>query len=133
MHRKPALILGIAALALHLLTGSPGRAAEFRHVTLPMLGPTFLLVTLLTTIGSFQLFAEPYVMTGGGPSRSTLSVVLLMYEQGFRWWNMGYAAAVAFVLFALVLTVSLVELRWRPFRPEAPGDARADREEAKAA
>jgi hypothetical protein len=59
-------------------------------------------VALMTMIGYFQVFAEPYVMTQGGPANRTLSVVLLMYEEGFRWWNMGYASAAAFVLFALI-------------------------------
>jgi multiple sugar transport system permease protein len=62
-------------------------------------------------IGYFQLFAEPYVMTQGGPLRSTMSVVLLMYEEGFRWWRMGYAAAIAFVLFAMMLVGTAVQLR----------------------
>ena len=84
---------------------------QFRHVTLPMLAPTFLFVGVMTMIGYFQLFAEPYVMTQGGPAHSTLSIVLLMYEEGFRWWNMGYAAAIAFVLFAIILVVTLLTLR----------------------
>jgi multiple sugar transport system permease protein len=86
---------------------------QFRHVTLPMLAPTFLFVTVVTLIGYFQLFAEPYVMTQGGPADSTLSIVLLMYEQGFRWWNMGYAAAVAFVLFAVILFFTAMQARLR--------------------
>ena len=86
---------------------------QFRHVTLPMLAPTFVFVALITMIGYFQLFAEPYVMTQGGPSHSTLSIVLLMYQQGFRWWNMGYAAALAFVLFAIILALSLLSMRMR--------------------
>jgi multiple sugar transport system permease protein len=90
-----------------------GAWQQFRYVTLPMLRPTFLFVAIMTMIGYFQLFAEPYVMTQGGPSDSTLSVVLLMYEEGFRWWNMGYAAAVAFVLFAIILVFTLVQLRLR--------------------
>jgi len=77
---------------------------EFRHITLPMLSPTFLLVGVITAVGYFQIFAEPYVMTrGGGPLNATLSVVLFMYKEGFRWWNMGFAAAVAFVLFLVIL------------------------------
>jgi multiple sugar transport system permease protein len=84
--------------------------SQFRNVTLPMLAPTFLFVGVITMIGYFQLFAEPYVMTQGGPANSTLSVVLLMYEEGFRWWNMGYAAAVAFVLFAIILAFTLLQL-----------------------
>lgn len=84
---------------------------QFRHVTLPVLTPTFLFVAIITIIGYFQLFAEPYVMTQGGPANSTLSIVLLMYEEGFRWWNMGYAAAVTFVLFAIILFFTLVQVR----------------------
>lgn len=86
---------------------------QFRHITLPLLGPTFLFVALMTMIGYFQVFAEPYVMTQGGPANRTLSVVLLMYEEGFRWWNMGYASAAAFVLFALILAATLLQLKLR--------------------
>jgi multiple sugar transport system permease protein len=57
-------------------------------------------------------------MTQGGPASSTLSVVLLMYEEGFRWWNMGYGAAIAFVLFAIVLAATLVQRRLGRFGPE---------------
>ena len=84
---------------------------RFRHVTLPQLAPTFVFVGVITAIGFFQLFAEPYVMTQGGPLKSTLSMVLYMYEEGFRWWRLGSAAAIAFVLFALVLVITLVQLR----------------------
>ena len=99
------------------------RWQELWHVTVPMLAPTFVFVGVITTIGYLQLFAEPYVMTQGGPANSTLSVVLLMYEEGFRWWNLGYGAAVAFVLFALILTVSLVQL-WLQRRALAGGRER---------
>ena len=86
---------------------------RFRLVTVPLLAPTFLFVGLTTTIGYFQLFAEPYVMTGGegGPMNATLSVALFMYKQGFRWWNMGSAAAIAFVLFAVILAATLLQRR----------------------
>lgn len=84
---------------------------RFVHVTLPSLRPTLLFVGIITMIGFFQLFAEPYVMTQGGPLRSTASVVLLMYEEGFRWWRMGYAAAIAFILFALIFAATLLQLR----------------------
>lgn len=86
---------------------------QFRYITLPLLGPTFLFVALMTMIGYFQMFAEPYVMTQGGPANRTVSVVLLMYEEGFRWWNIGYASAAAFVLFALILAVTVLQLKWR--------------------
>jgi multiple sugar transport system permease protein len=87
-----------------------GAIRRFWHVTLPMLAPTFFFVGVVTMIGYFQLFAEPYVMTMGGPLRSTTSLVLLMYEEGFRWWRMGVAAAIAFVLFVLILGWTLVQL-----------------------
>ncbi len=88
-----------------------GAWARFRHVTLPQLAPTFLFVGVITMIGYFQLFAEPYVMTQGGPVQSTVSIVYLMYEEGFKWWNLGYASAVAFVLFVLILAGTLLQLR----------------------
>jgi multiple sugar transport system permease protein len=83
---------------------SPTR--QFWHVTLPMLGPVLLLVGVLTMAGYFQLFAEPYVITQGGPLQSTVSVLYLMYEEGFRWWNLGNASAVAFLLFVLMTAVT---------------------------
>ncbi|CAN5877489.1 sugar ABC transporter permease [soil metagenome] len=88
-----------------------GALRQFRHITLPMLAPTFLFVGVITMIGYFQLFAEPYVMTAGGPLRSTTSLVLLMYEEGFRWWRMGAAASVAFILFAIILAWTLIQFR----------------------
>ncbi|HEY2094800.1 MAG TPA: sugar ABC transporter permease [Thermoanaerobaculia bacterium] len=89
---------------------------QFRHVTLPMLAPTFLFVGIVTAIGYLQLFAEPYVMTQGGPLNHTLSAVMLMYQQGFKFWRMGYAAAVAFVLFLVVGSATLAQLRFQRSR-----------------
>ncbi len=82
------------------------RWRQFQHVTVPMLGPTLVLVGILTLAGYFQLFAEPYVMTQGGPLQTTVSVLYLMYEQGFKWWNLGNASAVAFILFVLMSAVT---------------------------
>jgi multiple sugar transport system permease protein len=87
-----------------------GAWARFRHVTLPGLAPVVLLVSLLTIAGYLQLFAEPYVMTQGGPAQSTVSVLYFMYEQGFKWWNLGVASAVAFLLFVLMLAVTFAQL-----------------------
>lgn len=89
---------------------------QFRHVTLPMLGPTFLFVGIVVAIGQLQIFAEPYVMTRGGPLNHTLTAVMLMYEQGFKWWRMGYAAAVAFVLFLIIGSATLIQLRFQEKR-----------------
>lgn len=84
---------------------------RFRHVTLPSLGPMLLLVGILTMAGYFQLFAEPYVMTQGGPTESTVSVLYFMYEQGFKWWNLGFASAVAFALFSIMIVFTLIQYR----------------------
>ena len=84
---------------------------RFIHVTVPHLGPSLVFVGVVVMIGYFQLFAEPYVMTQGGPLRSTTSLVLLMYEEGFRWWRMGFAAAIAFVLFVIILIWTLIQRR----------------------
>ena len=91
---------------------------RFRHVTLPMLGPTFVFVGVVTMVASFQIFSEPYVMTQGGPLKSTTTLVLFMYEQGFRWWRLGLSAAIAVILFLLTLAGTLVHLRLR--RSESP-------------
>lgn len=88
-----------------------GGWARFRHVTLPSLGPTFLFVGVMTMIGNFQLFAEPYVMTQGGPMGATRTVVMLMYEEGFRWWRMGMGAAIAFLLFVIMLLATVIQMR----------------------
>ncbi|MFN3352992.1 MAG: carbohydrate ABC transporter permease [Brevundimonas sp.] len=83
---------------------------RFRHVTLPAIAPTFLLVSIISVASFFQLFAEPYVMTQGGPAQSTVTVLYFMYEEGFKWWNLGSASAVAFILFLIILAVTLVQL-----------------------
>jgi len=85
--------------------------SRFVHVTLPSLGPTFLFVGVMTMLGNFQLFAEPYVMTQGGPLKATTTVVMLMYDEGFRWWRMGMGAAIAFVLFVIMLAGTLLQMR----------------------
>jgi multiple sugar transport system permease protein len=91
---------------------------QFRDVTLPLLAPTTRFVAVLITVSLFQIFAEPYVMTRGGPLYATTSITLLMYQQGFRWWNLGSAAAIAFVLFALIIAATGLQELWR--RRQAP-------------
>jgi multiple sugar transport system permease protein len=86
---------------------------QFKSITLPMLAPTTLFVGLITMIGFFQLFAEPYIMTQGGPLNSTLSIVQYMYQEGFRWWNMGYSAAIAFVLFFIIFIGTIIQFKLR--------------------
>ena len=92
---------------------------QFRHVTLPILAPIVTLVSILTIAGYFQLFAEPYVLTQGGPLQSTVSVLYFMYEEGFKWWNLGSASAVAFVLFLVILGMTVVQLRFARWQSAA--------------
>ena len=96
---------------------------QLRHITLPLLGPTLLMVSVLTVAGYFQLFAEPYVMTEGGPLQSTTSVLYLMYDEGFQWWNLGEASAVAFLLFVIMFAVTAVMLRLARRSASFEGDA----------
>ena len=83
---------------------------RLRFVTLPSLAPVILLVSILTIAGHFQLFAEPYVMTQGGPLQSTVSVLYFMYDEGFKWWNLGSASAVAFMLFLVMFALTMAQL-----------------------
>ena len=85
------------------------RARQFFRITLPMLRPTFVVVVVLSTIGGFSLFVEPYVLTGGGPMESTLSAVLYIYNQAFYFNHMGYAATLGFVFALIILGVVLLQ------------------------
>jgi multiple sugar transport system permease protein len=89
---------------------------QLRDITFPLLAPTSLFVAVIITVTLFQIFAEPYVMTRGGPLYATTSITLLMYQQGFRWWNLGAAAAVAFVLFALIIAATGLQVALRRLR-----------------
>ena len=92
---------------------------QFRFVTLPTLKPMLLMVSILTMAGHFQLFAEPYVMTQGGPAQRTVTVLYFMYEEGFKWWSLGSASAVAFVLFAFMFGFTLLQMRVARFTENA--------------
>jgi multiple sugar transport system permease protein len=109
------LLAGLQAIPADLYEAAriDGASAwrQFLHITLPALGPILLMVGILTVSGYFQLFAEPYVITEGGPLQSTVSVLYLMYDQGFKWWNMGTASAVAFLLFLVMFAATA--LMWR--------------------
>jgi len=88
-----------------------GRFARFRVVTLPMLTPTILFSLIVNTIGSFQVFTQAYVITNGGPANSTLFYVLYLFRNAFEFFKMGYASAMAWVLFCLILALTLAQLR----------------------
>lgn len=110
-------VVGLQSIPESLLEAAQldgaGPWQKFRNVTMPLLAPTTRFVAVLTTVSLFQIFAEPYVMTRGGPLYATTSITLLMYQQGFRWWNLGNAAAVAFVLFALIIAATALQELWR--------------------
>ncbi|ESQ74291.1 carbohydrate ABC transporter permease [Asticcacaulis sp. AC402] len=88
-----------------------GPWSRFLHVTLPGVAPVLWMVALLTVAGYFQLFAEPYVMTQGGPAQSTFSLLYYMYQDGFKYWNLGHASATAFILFAILIGISFIRNR----------------------
>ncbi|MBJ6980713.1 sugar ABC transporter permease [Luteimonas sp. MC1572] len=108
-------IAGLQAIPVDLYEAAridgASRWRQFLHITLPMLGPVLLVVGVITVSGYFQLFAEPYVMTRGDPLQSTVSVLYFMFEEGFKWWNLGRASAVAFMLFLVILAVTTLMLR----------------------
>ena len=111
-------LAGLQAIPVELYEAAridgASRWRQLRFVTLPMLSPVMMLVSILTIAGYFQLFAEPYVMTQGGPLQSTVSVLYFMYEEGFKWWNLGSASAVAFLLFLVIFAVTALQLRHAP-------------------
>jgi multiple sugar transport system permease protein len=86
---------------------------RFWYVTLPMLSPTTFFVVVISLINSFQVFDQALVMTGGGPGTATTTLVLHIYQVGFQSFHMGYAAAIAWVLFALIFTLTVVQFRFQ--------------------
>lgn len=82
---------------------------SFWHITLPLLKPVLFFVLVIETIVGFQVFDTIYVMTGGGPARASYSLIYFLYDQGFKFFDFGYAAAVGMVLFAIVLVLSLIQ------------------------
>jgi multiple sugar transport system permease protein len=85
----------------------------FRYITWPLLGPTTLVIMVITTIGSFKVFDHIYLMTGGGPENGTLVLAFSIYEQGFKFFNVGYASALSMIMFVIVMGLTLVQLRLR--------------------
>ena len=89
-----------------------GRWQKFFYITLPMINPTIFMVVILSTIGGFSLFIEPYIMTGGGPLNSTISAVLYIYKQGFFYYHMGYAATLGFFFALVILGVVVLQKKF---------------------
>ena len=109
-------LVGLQLIPAHLyeaaeLDGASGWQ-QFWLITIPMLNPTIMLVLVLSTIGGFSLFIEPYVMTGGGPANSTLSGILYLYKQAFFFSKMGYATTIGFFWAAIIFIVVLFQRRF---------------------
>ena len=88
-----------------------GTWSKFWRITVPLLSPTTLFILVLSIIGSFQVFDLVYVLTYGGPLGSTKVLVFYLYEHAFKFFNMGYASAVAYLLFALLFVLTLIQIR----------------------
>jgi ABC-type sugar transport system permease subunit len=85
---------------------------KFFRITLPMINPTIFMVVILSTIGGFSLFIEPYIMTGGGPLNSTISAVLYIYKQGFFYYHMGYSATLGLFFALIILLVVVIQKKF---------------------
>jgi multiple sugar transport system permease protein len=89
-----------------------GRWGQFWNITLPLLSPTTFFILVMSVIGSFQVFDTVYVLTSGGPLGSTKVLVFYLYEHAFKYFEMGYASAVAYVLFAMIFVLTLLQVRY---------------------
>lgn len=85
---------------------------QFFYVTVPMLSKTTFFIVLMTSIGYLQFFAESYVMTGGGPMNATMSIVLYMYNHGFKYYNLGYSSAIAYLLFGIIIAFTWFQMKF---------------------
>jgi multiple sugar transport system permease protein len=85
--------------------------SKVRHVTIPMMTPYIFMIMILQVIGSFQVFTPALVMTGGGPGDATVFIVLVMYWAGWQWFRMGLAAAIAWILLAVILAITVAQFR----------------------
>jgi len=86
---------------------------RFAYITMPLLSPTTFFVIVINVISSFQVFDQAYVLTGGGPGNATNTIVYYIYSNAFQWFKMGYASAVAWVLFGVIFLATLVQFRYQ--------------------
>lgn len=89
-----------------------GRWAKLVHVTIPLMSPVIFFNLVMGVIGSFQVFTAGYLVTDGGPQNATLFYVLYLYRNGFQYLNMGYAATLAWVLFFIILALTLLIFKY---------------------
>ena len=88
-----------------------GSVRRFWHITIPMTSPVIFFTFVMSMIGSFQTFSTPFVLTEGGPANATLFYMLHLFRQGWSYFKMGYASAMAWVLFAIIMALTLLSLR----------------------
>lgn len=88
-----------------------GRIKQFFYITVPQLKPVILFAAILSTIGTLQLFDEPYTLTKGGPSDATLTIGMYLYQTGFRYFDFGYASTLAYVIVVLIATLSYIQFK----------------------
>jgi multiple sugar transport system permease protein len=106
-------LAGLQSIPAHLheaaaIDGANG-VQRFRHITLPLLAPTTFFVLVISVISSFQVFDLAFVLTKGGPGDATNTIVMYIYNQAFQFFHMGYAAAIAWVLFAIIFVITLLQ------------------------
>ena len=109
---QPGTLAGLQSVPQHLYEAASldgaNVLAKFRHVTIPMLTPVIFCNLIMGIIGSFQVFTQAFVMTNGGPVNSTLFYVLYLFRQAFNYYHMGYASAMAWVLFVIILVLTML-------------------------
>lgn len=91
------------------VTDGAGGWQRFRYIVLPQLRPALFFVAILETVGSFQVFDSIYVMTGGGPARASYTLVFLLYDSGFKFFELGYAATIGVMLFVMTLVIAIIQ------------------------
>lgn len=87
------------------------RLRQFFHITVPLISPTTFFVLIISVINALQVFEQTYILTQGGPAYATLTIAYYIYQQAFQWFHMGFGAALAYVLFVIILIVTLIQFR----------------------
>jgi lactose/L-arabinose transport system permease protein len=88
-----------------------GKVKQFFMITIPQLKPVFIFTVVMSTIGTLQLFDEPFILTHGGPNSATMTITLYLYETGFKFFDFGYASAIAYVLVLITAIVSWIQMK----------------------
>jgi multiple sugar transport system permease protein len=111
-------LAGLKGIPQHLYEAADidgaGRWSKFIHITLPMLSPYIFFNLIMGVIGTLQIFTQAHIMTQGAPDDSTLFYAYYLFNNAFRYFNMGYASALAWILFVMILTLTLVQLKLAP-------------------